>query len=101
MVRSSDDGRNLLIKKYADIIQSFLEGTVSVDEFERTYLKEFKAETGKLDSRLFNTLNELFISVDCYWHECQEGQETAFEISEAQLRKDAATALSELPSHLS
>ena len=96
MARGVGDERSLLIKKYADLIRSFLEGAISVDEFERMYLKEFKAETENLDSRLFIILNDLFISVDCYWHECQEGQETAFEISETQLRKDAATTLHEL-----
>jgi hypothetical protein len=34
--------------------------------------------------------------VDCYWKECQEGEETPFDISEQQLRKEVTGALIEL-----
>ena len=44
----------------------------------------------------FEILNAVFEAADCYWHECLPGQETTFEISEQQLRKEVMEALSKL-----
>lgn len=38
-------------------------------------------------------LNGVFGAVDSYWNECLPGQETAFEISEQQLRKEVYIVL--------
>ncbi|MGW9019151.1 colicin immunity domain-containing protein, partial [Priestia megaterium] len=38
----------------------------------------------------------VFESAECYWHECLPGQETSFEISEQQLRKEVNEALIKL-----
>ena len=46
-----------------------------------------------MGSPLFEILNGVFEAVDCYWHECLPGQETAFEISEQRLRKAVNEAL--------
>ncbi len=86
----------MLREKYIRLIRGFVEGEMSVKEFEQTYLTEFKAETEIVDDELFNILDRLFACVDSYWPGCQEGQETAFEISEAHLRRDAAAALAKL-----
>ncbi|MDN4608790.1 colicin immunity domain-containing protein [Sporosarcina highlanderae] len=43
-----------------------------------------------MGNTLFEILNGVFESVDCYWHECLPGQETAFEISEQQPRKEVS-----------
>ena len=78
------------------LIQDFIEDRVLVEEFEQKYLALFKSETEVMTSEHFKVLDSLFASVDCYWKECQEGQESKFEISEVQLRKDAHNALEKL-----
>jgi Bacterial self-protective colicin-like immunity len=78
------------------IIQPFVDGVLSVNEFEMVYLKEFKTETEIIDADLFEILDHLFAHVDSYWHECKEGLESQFEISEARLRMEAKIALQKL-----
>lgn len=80
---------------------SFINEEITVEDFERDYLKIFKNETENMDMPLFEILNGVFEAVDCYWHECLPGQETAFEISEQQLRKEVNEALVKLDRILS
>jgi Bacterial self-protective colicin-like immunity len=49
-----------------------------------------------MDAQVFRILEKLFSDIDSYSPECQEGTETAFEISEPELRRQAAKALSDL-----
>jgi hypothetical protein len=86
----------MLREKYRQLIQPFVEGILPVNEFETAYLKEFKAETEIIDADLSKVLDHLFACVDSYWHECEEGLESQFEISEAQLRKEAKISLQKL-----
>ncbi|MEI2354918.1 colicin immunity domain-containing protein [Mesobacillus zeae] len=51
-------------------------------------------------AHIIRNLKRSFEAVDCYWHECLPGQETAFEISEQQLRKEVNEALVKLNSLL-
>ncbi len=44
-----------------------------------------------MDNTLFEILNGVFEAVD--WYECLPGQETTFEISEQQLKKEVNEAL--------
>lgn len=85
-----------VLDKYIKLIESFLKNEINVGEFEQRYLRTFKDEIEELDNKSFIILNNLFESVDCYWHECKPGKETAFEISEKQLRLDARRALQKL-----
>jgi hypothetical protein len=84
------------LTEYEALIRSFLNHELSPDLFEQRYLAAFKAEPGGMDEALYQILETLFESVDAYWPECQPGEETAFQISEAQLRRDAAQTLSRL-----
>lgn len=77
-------------------MEDFLDNVITVDQFEECYLTTFKEETAPINGQLFNILNAVFEAVDCYWHECLPGQETPFEISEQQLRKEVAEALVQL-----
>lgn len=77
-------------------MEDFINKLITVEDFERDYLNTFKNETERMDNTLFEILNGVFESVDCYWHECLPGQETAFEISEQQLRKEVSEALVKL-----
>jgi hypothetical protein len=82
--------------KYKKLMEDFIDEVITVEDFERDYLKTFKNETERMDNTLFEILNGVFEAVDCYWHECLPGQETAFEISEKQLRKEVSEALDKL-----
>ena len=86
--------------KYKRLIEGFINEVITVEDFERDYLKILKNETERMGSTLFGILNGVFEAVACYWHECLPGQETAFEISEQQLRKEVSEALVKLNSLL-
>ncbi|MGG1679482.1 colicin immunity domain-containing protein [Neobacillus sp. NRS-1170] len=88
--------------KYKKLMKDFIDQVITVEDFEREYLKTFKNETERMDNTLFEILNGVLVfeAVDCYWHECLPGQETAFEISEQQLRKEVSEALDKLNSLL-
>lgn len=78
---------------YIRLIEDFLDGTLPVASFEERYLEMFKNEPRHLDEWLYEALNKLFSDVDCYSPDCLPGHETTFEISEQQLRKEAAAVL--------
>ncbi|RJS62450.1 hypothetical protein CJ483_03165 [Bacillus sp. PK3_68] len=84
-----------MLDKYIKLIESFLKNEIGVAEFEKKYFKTFlnDPDEKELDEESFTILNDLFESVDCYWHECKPGEETDFEISEEQLRVDTQKAL--------
>lgn len=82
--------------KYVELIQSFLEYRISVEMFEKSFLETFKTDLSTLSPDTFEILNSLFESVNAYDADCPVGEDTAFLISEAQLRKDAKLALQKL-----
>lgn len=86
--------------KYKSLMEDFINEVITVNDFEREYLITFKNETERMGNTLFEILNGVFEAVDCYWHECLPGQETAFEISEQQLRKEVNEAFVKLISLL-
>lgn len=86
----------MFINKYKEIIENFLNGKISADEFQTQYLKNFKEWNDGMDDTLFEILNGVFELADCYWHECLPEQETSFEISEQQLRREVKEALIKL-----
>ncbi|PFH81131.1 colicin immunity domain-containing protein [Bacillus sp. AFS088145] len=90
----------MFVFKYKRLMEDFINEVITVEDFERDYLKIFKNETERMGSTLFGILNGVFEAVDCYWHECFPGQETAFEISEQQLKKEISEALVKLNSLL-
>lgn len=84
------------IEDYQFLIQSFIDGSLPIQEFETQYLAAFKAETASMNPVLFQVLDELFSDVDAYSPDCPAGKETAFIISEARLRQRASAALEKL-----
>jgi hypothetical protein len=81
---------------YKALVRAFLDEQIPVEEFEARYLSAFKSETEVMDEPVYRILDTLFSAVDAYWIECMPGEETAFLISEDQLRREAAKALAEL-----
>ncbi|MED0668189.1 colicin immunity domain-containing protein [Bacillus badius] len=86
--------------RYKRLMEDFIDEVITVEDFEDAYLNGFKNETERIDDTLFDILNGIFEAIDCYWHECLLRQETAFEISEQQLRKEVSEALVKLNSLL-
>lgn len=82
--------------KYKDLMVKFLTGELSADEFQTVYMKKFIERDDRMTEAQFEILNAVFEAADCYWHECLPGQETPFEISEQQLRKEITEALFKL-----
>ncbi|PKH10660.1 colicin immunity domain-containing protein [Planomicrobium sp. MB-3u-38] len=82
--------------KYKDLMVKFLTGELSADEFQTVYMKKFIEWEDRMTEAQFEILNAVFEAADCYWHECLPGQETPFEISEQQLRKEITEALFKL-----
>jgi hypothetical protein len=93
-------GKEMFAYKYKKLMEDFINEVITVEDFESDYLNTFKNETERMDNTLFEILNGVFEAVDCYWHECLPGQETAFEISEQQLRIEVSKALVKLNSLL-
>lgn len=86
----------MIVNKFVELMDNFIERRMSANDFQAQYLKMFKESDARLDSTLFGILNDVFEAVDCYWHECPPGQETAFEISEQQLRTEINESLVKL-----
>lgn len=84
------------IVSYKELIKSFINRKVTVDEFEKDFLAAFKTEPGPMNPSIYDILENLFAAVDAYWYECLPGQETAFTISEDMLREEANQALLKL-----
>lgn len=74
----------------------FLTNKLSADEFQTVYMKKFMEWDDRMTEPQFEILKAVFEAADCYWHECLPGQETTFEISEQQLRKEVTEALRKL-----
>lgn len=86
----------MLTDKYKDLMVKFLTSEQSADEFQTVYMKKFIKWDDRMTEDQFEILNAVFEAADCYWHECLPGQETTFEISEQQLRKEVTEALRKL-----
>ena len=86
----------MIVDKYKQLIEDFLDENITASKFQTQYFKTFIESDDRLDDELFVILNGVFESADCYWHKCLPGQETPFEISEQQLRKEVNEALIKL-----
>ena len=54
------------LQQYIDLIESFVAGTLTASEFERSYLAMFKSDQRMFPEDVFDVLNELFSAVDCF-----------------------------------
>jgi hypothetical protein len=46
--------------KYKKLMKDFIDEVITVEDFERDYLKTFKNETERMDNTLFEILNGVF-----------------------------------------
>ena len=80
-------------REYGMLFEKFLCSSISAEEFQATYLDRFKNE-GKLDSPLFDLLDEIFGDVDSFTTDQQLLAEAPeFYLDEAALKNRARGAL--------
>lgn len=88
-------------EKYGKLLQRFIQGDLSADEFQLRYLDMFKQEGGRLSEPLFELLDRLFGDVDAFCGDPNvleelEAAHPGFYLDESELRRrvvDAAEAL--------
>lgn len=82
---------------YTNLIEEFLKKSISVSDFEKTYLEKFKQETGEMEEEEFLILDNLFAEVDAYTDDLKAvADEPEYYIDENQLRASAEKTLEEL-----
>jgi hypothetical protein len=90
-----------IARKYKTMVQDFLNGRLSAEEFARKYLDCFASEPGNRMGRpLFNILQDLFEDVDAYSPMWLPEDECSFRITETTLRREAEDALTRLEQYL-
>ena len=85
---------------YEILIEAFLAKRLTAGEFETCFLHAFKNEPEGMSQERFHILDGLFGALDAYSPDCQAGTESAFEISESELRVQAAKTLEKLRNNL-
>jgi hypothetical protein len=82
------------VEAYVQLIKSFLEKMIDVEEFERRYLSMFKSDTSSWTEPEFEALNGLFAEVDAFCADPELRDEN--DIDEDQLREAASATLARL-----
>jgi len=81
---------------YINLMRSFVENRITVNEFERSYLSMFKADTNSWTEAEYENLNNLFSEVDAFCADPELRDEN--DIDEDQLREAAKMTLAKLSS---
>jgi Bacterial self-protective colicin-like immunity len=82
---------------YKILLNRFVEGAISPEEFKSAYLSRFKNEDRKLDEPLFDLLDSLFGDVDAFTNDQELLSESpTFYLNEVSLREKIVQALKEL-----
>lgn len=79
---------------YRNMIERFLNGRLSVAEFEASYLRTFKDDATAWPEPIYRILNEVFLDVDAY-NPYPEGRDE-WDIDEAELRGRVERSLATL-----
>jgi hypothetical protein len=85
------------IQPYLDLLDLFLAGGITADEFETRYLRRYKADDTRRPDKVFTVLDGLFADVDAY-----VGDPTLRDpgdLDAEQLRECAAVARRRLAEH--
>jgi len=90
---------NRNLSKYEVLINGFLDGSISIEEFQSTFFREFQNEES-MDERSYEILNELFGDVDSYTTDkVLLVKDPGFYLDEDQLRSKAQLLCGRLISH--
>lgn len=90
-------------RDYLLLIETYLVGDLSADEFSVKYLDSFLGEQGGMPKELFDILQDLFEDVEAFspaWTSEDERQ-NAFRITEPTLAKEIRAAKGQLETYLS
>jgi hypothetical protein len=86
-----------ITEEYRVILQSFIDGRLSVSAFETAYLDKFKNETRDISESDFEVLDELFGDVDSYTSDADLiADNPDFYLSEDQLKQRVLEAIVKL-----
>lgn len=86
----------MIVAYLQTLIHDFVDGRISVAEFEDQYLAAWPNLSLEIDEWPFQILETLWFSIDDYWEGCAPGDEDEWTISEDRLRQFARDALTEL-----
>jgi hypothetical protein len=78
---------------YIELLTEFVEGTVTVDQFQESFLTKFKQEESFAFDEEFKILDKFFGDVDSYCDEDSELFDPDFDLTEKQLRSSAQETL--------
>jgi len=54
----------MILDKYVDLIEKFVNGKISIDRFEYLYLEIFQLESEMLPDGIYEIINSLFLDVE-------------------------------------
>jgi hypothetical protein len=85
---------------YRTLLEQFLSGAMSAEEFQTTYLDRFKNETRRLEEPLFELLDGLFGDVDAFTTDPSLlAEDPKYYVDEETLRKKVKAAVSQITSY--
>lgn len=87
------------LSAYMYIINGFLRGELSAEDFQTIYMAAFSKEYKGMDPALFAILQDLFEDADAYYVLCTEENETVFRITEPTLRREVLDAVEKLKAY--
>ena len=87
------------LKAYMYLIDGYLRGELSADNFQTIYLATFKQEHGPMDRSLFVILQDLFEDVDAFSVLWTEEDENEFCLTEPSLRREVIDAVEKLKAY--
>jgi hypothetical protein len=82
--------------KYIKLCDSYLEGSLLSNEFQKRCLNLFKGETGLFEDDVKDYLGNIFSSVEVFSPSCLPGEETVARISEKQMKREIEANLGAL-----
>lgn len=87
-------------KEYRDLVESFLSGNTSADDFQTQYFRAFKSETQMMPKPLFMILENVFLDADAYSPLWRPQDENSYRITEVTLRHRLSEAMIKLDQYL-
>ena len=87
------------LKAYMYLIDGFLRGELSADDFQTIYLTTFKREHDNMNPALFAILQDLFEDVDAYSSLWSEEDESETCLTEPSLRREVVDAVEKLEAY--
>lgn len=84
--------------EYPDLLEKFLAGDLSAQQFQKLYLEKFKREQRRVGDELYDLLQEAFGDVDSFTTDADLiKQDPDFYLNEQRLREKIRLIASQLP----